>query len=343
VPVEFLFLPGLGSVVAKEVRDRLPDAGPVHEVPGRSDSLAADYRGDWARLLDLRTIVAPFLVLSFPVPRPRSLTSGEYFPQIMDAVRLVQRINPETPKTFRMDAAGSESAGFQRLASQLEEATGLPQVPEEGQLLLRFRRSPSTEGWDVLVRLSSRPLSSRAWRVANLPGAVNATIAAAMSQLTAPRPGDRAANLMCGSGTLLIERLRAAPARFAVAVDSDPGAVQCCAENVEAAGLRGRVTLLQADIAEPDWAGAGPFDVLLADPPWGTLMGEHETNEALHALLLERAHTVAAPGARLAVLTHEVRIMERCLAEASSQWESRQTVRVFQKGHHPRIYLLTRR
>jgi len=35
--------------------------------------------------------------------------------------------------------------------------------------------------------------------------------------------------------------------------------------------------------------------------------------------------------------------MERCLAEASSQWESRQTVRVFQKGHHPRIYLLTRR
>ena len=343
VPVEFLFLPGLGPVVAREIRDRLPDVGPVHEVPGRSDSLAADYRGDWARLLDLRTIVAPFLVLSFPVPRPRSLTSGEYFPQIMDAVRLVQRINPETPKTFRIDAAGSESAGFQRLASQLEEATGLPQVPEEGQLLLRFRRSPVTEGWDVLVRLSSRPLSSRAWRVANLPGAVNATIAAAMTQLTSPRPGDRVANLMCGSGTLLIERLRAAPARFAVALDSEPGAVQCCAENLDAAGLRGRVTLLQADIAEPDWAGAGPFDVLLADPPWGTLMGQHQTNASLHALLLDRAHAVAAPGARLAVLTHEVRIMERCLAEARSQWESGQTLRVFQKGHHPRIYLLTRR
>src|SRR6185437_6414946 len=125
-----------------------------------------------------------------PVPRPRSLTSGEYFPQIMDAVRLVQRINPEKPRTFRIDAAGSESAGFQRLASQLEEATGLPQVPEDGQLLLRFRRSSGPRssgprsagtgsaaagsagtgsaaagsagsasadgtGWDVLVRLSS--------------------------------------------------------------------------------------------------------------------------------------------------------------------------------------------
>lgn len=334
-------------MVADEVRDRLPDAGPVREVPGRSDSLVADYRGDWARLLDLRTIVAPFLVLSFPVPRPRSLTSGEYFPQILDAVRLVQRINPEKPRTFRIDAAGSESAGFQRLASQLAEATGLPQVPEDGQLLLRFRRSPGDAtdqpAWDVLVRLSSRPLSSRAWRVANLPGAANATIAAAMSQLTAPRPGDRVANLMCGSGTLLIERLRAAPARFAVAVDADQGAVDCCAENLDAARLRGRVTLLRADIADQDWAGSGPFDVLLADPPWGTLMGEHQSNEALHELLLERAHAVAAPGARLAVLTHEVRIMERCLARAAAQWESRQVVRVFQKGHHPRIYVLTRR
>jgi predicted RNA methylase len=343
VPVEFLFLPGLGAVVARELRDRLPDAGPAREVAGRPDSLVADYRGDWARLLDLRTIVAPFLLLSFPVPRPRSLTSGEFFPQIMDAVRLVQRINPETPRTFRIDAAGSDSAGFQRLASQVEEATGLPQVPEDGQLLLRFRRSPDDAGWDVLVRLSSRPLSSRAWRVANLPGAANATIAAAMSQLTSPWPGDRVANLMCGSGTLLIERLRAAPARFAVAVDADPGALDCCAENLDAAGLRGRVTLLQADIGDQDWAESGPFDVLLADPPWGTLMGEHQTNAALHELLLERAHAVAAPGARLAVLTHEVRIMERCLAEARSQWESQQVVRVFQKGHHPRIYLLTRR
>ena len=338
--MEFLFLPGLGPTVAREVRDRLPEAGPVHEVPGRTDSLAADYRGDAERLLDLRTIVAPFLVLRFAVPRPRSLTSGEYFPQIMDAVRLVQRINPDKPATFRIDAAGRESAGFQRLASQLAEATGLPQVPEDGQLLLRFRRAPDADGWEVLVRLSSRPLSSRAWRVANLPGAVNATIAAAMSQLTAPRPGDRVANLMCGSGTLLIERLRAAPAAFAVAVDSDPGAVRCCAENLDAAGLRGRVTLLQADLGDADWASAGPFDVLLADPPWGTLMGEHQTNEALHALLLQRAHAVAAPGARLAVLTHEVRMMERCLAR--SQWESQQVVRVFQKGHHPRIYLLTR-
>lgn len=349
--------------MADEIHDRLPDAGPVREVPGRSDSLVADYRGDWARLLDLRTIVAPFLVLSFPVPRPRSLTSGEYFPDIMDAVRLVQRINPEKPRTFRIDAAGSESAGFQRLASQLEEATGLPQVPEDGQLLLRFRRSSGPRsagprsagpgaagpgsadgtGWDVLVRLSSRPLSSRAWRVANLPGAANATIAAAMSQLTSPRPGDRVANLMCGSGTLLIERLRAAPARFAVAVDADPGAMDCCAENLDAAGLRGRVTLLRADIADQDWADSGPFDVLLADPPWGTLMGEHQANEALHELLLERAHAVAAPGARLAVLTHEVRIMEHCLATAAALWESRQVVRVFQKGHHPRIYLLTRR
>jgi predicted RNA methylase len=342
--IEFLFLPGLAEVVAAEIRDRLPGAGPVQEVTGRSDSLAVEYAGEWERLLEVRTIVAPFLVLNFAVPRPRSLTSGEYFPQIMEAVRLVQRINAEPPDSFRIDAAGRESAGYQRLAAQLAAATGLRQVDEDGQLLLRFRRAAGPdEGWDVLVRLSSRPLSSRPWRVSNLPGAANATIAAAMSRLTSPRPGDRVANLMCGSGTLLIERLLAGPARVAVGLDSDADAVSSCSENLAAAGLRDRVTLLQGDIGDPEWTRLGPFDVIVADPPWGTLMGDHATNEALHTALLDRAHAAAAPRARLVVLTHEVRMMERCLRQAADHWAEQDVVRVFQKGHYPRIYVLTKR
>jgi tRNA (guanine6-N2)-methyltransferase len=330
--------------VRGEIGARLPGTGPLRPVPGRNDSLAADYRSRWEDLLGLRTIVAPFQVLHFGVPRPRSLTSGEYFPQILAAVRLVQRINAEPPATFRFDAAGSESAGFRRLAAQLHQDTGLAEVAADGQLLLRFRRSPGERpGWDVLVRLSSRPLSARPWRVANLPGAANATVAAAMAQLAGPRPADRVANLMCGSGTLLIERLALGPAAAAVAVDRDPAALAACARNLRAAGLERRVTVVDGDIAGDGWTRHGPFDLLLADPPWGTLMGTHAASEQLHADLLERAHAAAAPGARLAVLTHEVRIMERCLRQAAGQWAQRDAVRVFHKGHHPRIYLLARR
>jgi len=342
-PVEFLFLPGLAPVVAEELRSTLPQLGKLYEVDGRSDSLAADYAGDWKRLLSLKTIVAPFLVLSFPVPRPRSLTSSEYFPRILEAVELVSRINREPIDTFRIDAAGSDSGTFRQLAGQLEDSTGLAEVTEGGHVLLRFRRSTRVEGWDVLVRLSVRPLTSRDWRVHNLPGAANASIAAAMSLMTSPRPGDRVLNLMCGSGTLLIERLLMAPAKVAVGVDLNQESLNYCAENLEAAGLQGRVTLLHEDIADNEWLQWGPFDVIIADPPWGALMGDHGSNEALHMRLLDRAYAAAAPDSCFAVLTHEIRIMERCLRRVAERWSESDVLRVFQKGHNPRIYLLAKR
>jgi tRNA (guanine6-N2)-methyltransferase len=342
--IEFTFLPGLDSVVEAELRERLPGLRGVRTVTGRSDEIGAEYAGPWEPLLSPRTIIAPFLVLSFPVPRPGSLVSGEYFPEIVAAARLVGQLSAEPARTFRFDAAGSSSAGYRRPAAKLADATGLRYEATGADLVLRFRRAlDSPQGWDVLVRLCTRPLSRRPWRVRNFPGAANACVAAAMTRLAGSRPSQRFANLMCGSGTLLIERLLAVPARTAVAVDNDADVLAACAGNLKATGLRDRVRLVHADIAEDAWAADGPFDVIMADPPWGTLSGSHDTNEALHTALLERAYTAAAPGARLVVLTHEIRIMERCLRQASRLWTEQHVVRVFQKGHHPRIYVLARR
>jgi predicted RNA methylase len=342
--IEFTFLPGLDSVVKSELRERLPGLRGVHAVAGRSDEIGADYAGPWEPLLSPRTIIAPFLVLSFPAPRPGSLVSDEYFPKIVAAARLVGQLSAGPVMTFRFDAAGSTSAGYRRLAAKLADATGLRYDAAGADLMLRFRRArDSAQGWDVLIRLCTRPLSRRPWRVRNFPGAANACVAAAMTRLAGPSPSQRFANLMCGSGTLLIERLLAVPARKAVAVDNDADALAACAGNLKAAGLRDRVRLVHADIAEDTWAADGPFDVIMADPPWGTLSGSHDTNGALHEALLERAYRAAAPGARLVVLTHEIRVMERCLRQASLLWTEQEVVRVFQKGHHPRIYVLARR
>jgi tRNA (guanine6-N2)-methyltransferase len=341
-PMELLFLPGLAEVVAAEVRERLGRVERLRPVPGRSDSLRLDLPGPWDRLLELRTIVAAFAVLTFPVPRPRSLTSGEHLPRILRAIQAVRDLDPAPPPaSFRFDAAGPTSSGFRRLAEELARSTGLRHDQDGGDLVLRFRRATEwPDGWDVLVRLSTRPLSDRPWRVRNVPGAANATIAAAMARLTRPRPADRVVNLMCGSGTLLVERLLTGPARLAVGVDRDRAVLGACRDNLAAAGLGGRAQLLDCDVADDAWLAGGPYDVLLADPPWGTLVGDHAGNQAVYATLLERAHRAAAPGARLAVLTHEIRLMERCLERARDRWEAEGVTRVYQKGHHPRIYLL---
>lgn len=341
--VELLFLPGLDDVVHDEVTEQLPGVRRIRAAPDRNDSFAVSMTGPLKALLRLRTIVAPFLVLSFPVPRPKSLLSGEYFPAIVEAIREVGRLNPSNPpKGLRIEAAGRDSTVLRNLAHQLAQATGLRHDDEHGECVLRLRRTPGQDGWDVLVRLSTLPLSARPWRAEGYHAAVNATVAAAMVRLSKPTISDRVANLMCGSGTILVERLLAGPARVAVGIDIASEAISVAKANVLAAGLAGRVALLTGDIGQDDWLGSGPYDCIYADPPWGDKSGKHSENEDLHLMLLERAYAGAAEGARLLVLTHEIRIMERCLRRASALWRLESETRVFQKGHHPRIYMLTR-
>lgn len=336
--VEFAFLPGLEDVVRDELRSVVGDK-PVTSV--REDAVAATVTGPLHTLMALRTIVAPFLVLHADVPRPTSLLDGRQFPALVSLVREAATADRRAiSRSFRIDAAGRDSAAFRQVADQIAAATGLRHDPDEGTTLLRFRRSG--DGWDVLARLGNRPLSARTWRRSGYVAAANATVAAAMVRLSRPAPSDRVAALLCGSGTILVERLLAAPARHAVGVDLAADAIAAAQDNLAGAGLTGRAQLVTADIASSEWAARGPFDVLLSDPPWGDKIGEHAGNEELHRLLLQRAHDVAAPGARLVVLTHEIKIMGRCLA-STDLWRPVSEQKVFNKGHHPRIYVLRRR
>ncbi|WP_238402487.1 methyltransferase [Cellulomonas sp. H30R-01] len=351
-----------------------PRRAPV-DVAGRDDALAVRLDGPLADVLRLRTAVAAYVSLHFDVPRPRSLTSGDHLARIVDAVYASLRVAGSS--SFRFEAAGSDSAVFARLADLLHDATGLKHDPADGQLVLRVRRGARTPGggarstvggarsaaggagasgkdgrregadvdpgWDVLVRVGPRPLSARTWRVTDYPGALNATIAAAMVRLGGVRDDDRVLNLMCGSGTLLAERLLAGPAATAVGVDVSAEALDAARANLAAAHVR--ATLVAADVltstpgADGPWE-AGAFDLVLVDPPWSGLHGDHASAVDVHAGVLRSARAAAAPGARSVVVTHEVKVMERCLREASALWSVRDTLRVFAKGHHPRVYVL---
>ena len=49
-----------------------------------------------------------------------------------------------------------------------------------------------------------------------------------------------------------------------------------------------------------------------------------------------------APGARFALITHDIRLLDATLGEATSLWELERTFRVFQGGQRPQVYLLRR-
>ncbi|HEY2960477.1 MAG TPA: methyltransferase domain-containing protein [Actinomycetota bacterium] len=336
VAVECEVLPGLEPFVVEELERVLGGRARVEPVAGRG-AVRLGLSGPPGALLGLRTPVAAYLVVRFPGRRPSALLGdGRLFAQ----VETVRGLHPAGAfGSFRLSVPGRDSTAVRRLVEELTRRTGLAYDPEDGELLLRIRRTPG--GWELLTRLSPRPLATRPWRVRHLPGAVNATIAAAMVELTRPRPGDRVLNLMCGSGTLLVERLARGPAASALGCDLDPGALAGARANLAAAGLRDRLALARMDATRLGLRD-GCVDALLADLPYGHRMGSHEGNTELYPAVLREAGRVAAPGARLVVLTHELRLFERCLAGARAWWRPERATQVFQKGHHPVMHLLRR-
>jgi tRNA (guanine6-N2)-methyltransferase len=340
VMIECEVLAGLKPLLVDEVRRTL----------GRQAELVADddpgalrfaYSGPLSALLRLRIAVAAYLLVSVPGRRPSALLGDT---TLFDQVEAVRKLHPAGAfSSFRLSAPGRDSAALRRLRAELTRRSGLAYDPRDGELLLRIRRTRgAAAGWDLLTRLSPRPLSARAWRVHNLPGALNATIAAAVVDMSRPRRGDRVLNLMCGSGTLLVERFARGRPALAVGGDLDPSALAGTRASLAAAGLTGAVRLVRMD-ATALGLGDASFDVLLADLPYGHRMGSHEDNAVLYPAVIQQAARVAAPGAAFLVVTHELRLLERCLEPADRWWSVERAVQVYQKGHHPKIYLLRRR
>ncbi|HEX5688411.1 MAG TPA: methyltransferase domain-containing protein [Roseiflexaceae bacterium] len=230
---------------------------------------------------------------------------------------------------------------MQRLKGELAQNSGLEIAEDEADLLLRLRRNRSGEGWEALVRLTPRPLSTRPWRVCNMPGALNATLAYAMMRLSEPRAMDRVVNLACGSGTLLVERLGIGPARSAIGCDTNSQALECARSNLRAAGYEQLAQLEAWDVAELPLLD-GSSTVICADLPFGQLIGSHRENEMLYPRILAEATRIAAHSARLVVLTHEVRLFERVAADYRASWRLENVVPVRSGGMTPRIFMLRR-
>lgn len=334
-------LEGLEDFAADELIERLGARVRLGDV--RPGAVAFTYQGDLGALLGLRSVLAAYLVLHFDVPRPKALLGHQHFERLLGAVALVRGLHaPGAFGTLRLSAAGEDSSVLVRLKDELAARAGLALADDEGDLLVRLRRARGAGGWECLLRLSPRPLATRAWRVCNMPGAPNATLAHAMMQLSEPAADDVVLNLACGSGTLLVERLALGPARAALGCDTDPQALACAQANLAAAGYAGRARLERWDATALPLPNASA-SMICADLPFGQIVGSHRENELLYPRIVAEAARVAAPGARLVLLTHEVRLLERVAAAYAHAWEHVATLAVRSSGMTPRIFAFLRR
>jgi 23S rRNA G2445 N2-methylase RlmL len=338
---------GLEPIAGQELRRRLEARFILRQERGRwslPGSLRFDYSGDLKTLLGLKTVLSVYLVCAFDIPRPRALLSNEHLPALLRAIEQVRGLlAPETYRTFHLSAAGSESAVLLRLKQEIAARAHLQRVADEQEAHLQMHLRPAPEpaaGWELLLRLSPRPLAVRAWRVCNRKGALNAAVAHAMVLLTQPAPQDTFLNPACGSGTLLIERIACGPARRAVGCDIDGEALACAHENIEAGGCGERVEAHRWDMLHlplPD----DSVDSFCSMLPFGHRMGSHAENLALYPRTLQEAARVAKEGARFALLASDRRVIESSLQQ-SPGWAVEQSLRVSLSHAHPLLLLLRR-
>lgn len=334
---------GLERIALSEMRRRFEERIERLDEGERPGEIRFTYVGNPYQLLKLQTVQAVYRVQHFAVPRPKALLGHQHFTALLKQIAAVRDLSPEGAYTsLHINAAGSETSVMKRLRDELAAAARLQPADDEGDLLIRLRHPPGDdESWEALIRLSPRPLATRAWRVCNREGALNATIANAMAFLTQPKPDDVYLNLLCGTGTLLIERLALESAKSAIGYDEDESALDCARRNVEAAGLSDKIQLRRGDARDLPLA-AKSVDTICADLPFGHLVGSHEGNLELYPAVLREAARVLKPAGRCVIISHEVRLMESLL-EDSPHWTTGQIIRVEQGGLNPRIFVLVRK
>ena len=287
-------------------------------------------------LVSLQCPVAAYVVVSRSGAKPTVLVGDS---SLVDACALVLGSHPDgTFATFGIDMPGRDSPAARRIRDAIVDRTGLRYEKERGQLLVRCRRSK--DGWQALVRLTPKPLSTRPWRTRSVQGAVNACIAASMVRMLEPSADDVFLNLMCGSGTIAIERALAGQAKRIVAADIVGAMTEITLEHAQAAGVSDRIEVLEDDALGSSFPDA-TFDRLAAVLPYGFRIGSHGENVSAYPAMLGETARISAPGARFALLTQELKLLEETI-ESQREWRRTESRRIWQGGHRPNLVLLER-
>lgn len=291
-------------------------------------------------LLGLRSIIAVYQVHCFAIPRPKAFLGHEHFARLTRILSETAQSFARPPRTFGISAAGARSSVMRRLLQELLNKLNLELAEDgKGELFVRLLPNREAMGWELLARKSHRPLSAREYREVNMPGSLNATAAYAMTQVEPLDRGATVVNLCSGASTILIEHGLLQPQHQLVAIDRSETALRAGARNASASGMGQRIRQIQADAGRTPLPGRAA-DRLYADLPFGHHVGSHESNLRLYPAILLEADRLARSNAAFVVLTHEVKLLRRCLQQ--SPWKATSETRINLRGLHPRLFVLRR-
>lgn len=334
--LEIEVLPGLEAVAAEEWRAVM--GGKATQVEG--GKLQAEWKKEvLLKVRELRIARAVYVLAATSGKKPSALRGEAFWRGFEPAFYEMRRAGEFSEKSYRIKMKGDQSEEAKRLKSEIEKRLSLTHEDEKGEQLLRVRRAPSAEGWELLARVTPKPLSARSYRVADYRGALDATLAGAVVRFLSPKEGELVVDPFCGSGTLLFELQAGANNVRCIGIERDGVALHSCFKNLKAFQEFPR-RQWKGLIAEGD-ARRLPLqdaviDGVITNLPWGEAVGKKSRLKELYTAAAKELSRVLKPGARCIFVTQAEETFQLTF---SREFKVHQSLQVYTGSFRPTVFL----
>jgi len=309
VEFKLSFVNGLKEVVLKEIEKNKN----IHVHRTDEDSVYISYFETHEWVLNLKSVSKAYIISRNDRYNPSYITSHKSI--VGELIEKVTADKKREFKTFNIMCAGSNSPEVKNINKYIESTFALVKK-EEADLKIHIIKVNNT--WEVGVQISPRPLSLRSYKIENMSGAMDPTIAYALNSECNILNKKSYLNAFSGSATLLIEAgLEYAHLESLVGFDNNKTHLSLAIQNIKKSGLLTRITLKEKNIY--DSLEFGTFDVITADLPFGMAISKGENLQKMYTQFIYFCEKSLYTDGVLAIFTNEPTLLETVIA--SSKFE----------------------
>jgi 23S rRNA G2445 N2-methylase RlmL len=348
-------MPGVEKITWREIQERFPQAtlGQYLFAKEQNGIVLFDDDVSFKELLTLRTAEDVFIQAAY-IPRltydygdlrqiERLVETGELFGKVTHILTSYLKLTRRP--TFRVVARKTGTHRYTR--AHLEKALSLGVQRRFGRSWRQVEENADFEVWgNVLgpvflcgIRLSDRTMRHRHERAVELPASLRPSVAAAMVYLSHPQPNDRFLDPMCGSGTILLERLAFGDVHAISGADIMAGQVVAARTNL--GKQRKQVRLWRGD-GEHLPVAAASLSKIVCNLPFGHQIGTPAQIKRLYPAFLAEVGRVLRPGGKAVLLSSEFdRLKEAIRQQPSLEISEGHSIAVL--GKWGRIYVVEKK
>lgn len=308
------FIVGLKEVVLREIGQH-PS---LHLVRERADSLHLDFIENFVDIINLKSISRTYIVIRDTRYNPLYVSNHKSI--LGNLIGIVVSRNKNAFKTFKIACAGSDSTEVRSIAEYIGKTYGLIEK-EEADAKIHIIKTNGM--WEIGIQVTPRPLSMRDYRVRNMSGAMDPTIAYAVNSFCDLDKAGSYLNIFSGSATLLVEAGQCYPnLKKLIGFDNNKRHISLAVQNIKKAGLIQKIELKEKDIFDkPDM---GKFDAITSDLPFGMSVSKNEDLEKLYRCFIKYCEQSLSHTGTLAIYTSKHKILEEVIR--GSQFKILKTV-----------------